>query len=332
MTVEEAKRIVFEYRYYKTLDEEEEFEYTEALKFLIEETKQTTWMVELGGHYYEEKDFDLALKYYEMADSYGDKWAPDGLGYIWYYGRTGEVDYEKAFKYYTKAAGFGNLEARIKLGDMYKNGYFVEKDPDKYREIVEDIYDSTNRCYDAPGVLPQVYTRLAGIRKQEGKPEKAADLLWAARRQVEQKLKASDFFGDLTVMDWLINDLYELTELDRSDFSLYDLFYILKEPAKVAFMYDESQYIVESVKEDDGIAVHFEGCGVDGAREGGVIIDVLEGKPMKGTKSVRNDKWYRSIKDFFKKAKIDDDRLTLIADQMYDFKFMDNQSMFTKDL
>ena len=48
----------------------------EAIKYLVEETGSTKWMIELGGYYYEQKKFDLALKYYELADTYGDKWAP----------------------------------------------------------------------------------------------------------------------------------------------------------------------------------------------------------------------------------------------------------------
>ncbi len=80
MTIDEAKKIVDEYEYKSVLSEDEEFMLTEAMNYLIEKTKDTEWMVRLGGHYYEKKDFDLALKYYEMADSYGDSWAPEGAG------------------------------------------------------------------------------------------------------------------------------------------------------------------------------------------------------------------------------------------------------------
>ena len=109
------------------LTEDEEFEYTEILAYLIEETKDTDYMVELGGFYYERRAFDKALKYYEMAYAYGNEWVSEGLGYIWYYGRTGEVDYEKAFRYYSKAAELGNLRSRIKVADMYKKRIFCRK-------------------------------------------------------------------------------------------------------------------------------------------------------------------------------------------------------------
>lgn len=98
MTIPEAKDIINKYELKSILSPEEKFMMTEAFDFMIAETKGPRYMVRLGGYYYEQKKFDLALKYYEVADRFGEPWAPEGLGYIWYYGRTGEKDYEKAFK------------------------------------------------------------------------------------------------------------------------------------------------------------------------------------------------------------------------------------------
>ena len=83
--------------------EEDRFLYTEALEFLIRETKDDNYMVELGAFYYEQRRFDLALKYYELAAESDNLYAICDLGYIWYYGRTGERDYEKAFACFDKA-------------------------------------------------------------------------------------------------------------------------------------------------------------------------------------------------------------------------------------
>ncbi|MBQ2582417.1 MAG: sel1 repeat family protein, partial [Erysipelotrichaceae bacterium] len=49
-----------------------------------------------------------------------------------------EKDYDKAFHYYTKAMNNGLLKSRIKVADMYKNGYGVEQDMDKYVELIEE--------------------------------------------------------------------------------------------------------------------------------------------------------------------------------------------------
>lgn len=53
-------------------------------------------MVNLGGYYYAKEKYDLAEKYYLLANQAGDKWTADGLGFIYYYGRVGPRDYQKA--------------------------------------------------------------------------------------------------------------------------------------------------------------------------------------------------------------------------------------------
>ena len=40
------------------------------MDYLIYELKNPKAILELGGYYYEQKNFDLALKYYEMAAEY----------------------------------------------------------------------------------------------------------------------------------------------------------------------------------------------------------------------------------------------------------------------
>ena len=173
MTLKEAMAIIDKYELKSVLTEDEEFLLLEALDFMIETTKETKWMVRLGGYHYDKRNFDLALKYYEMADELGDKWAAEGLGYIWYYGRTGETDYEKAFKYYQKAMENGNLRSMVKVADMYKNGYGVEKNKDIYVELIEEAYGYVEGAQFLHEPLPEVCTRLAKIRVEQGKISEA---------------------------------------------------------------------------------------------------------------------------------------------------------------
>ena len=56
------------------------------------------------------------------------------MGYIWYYGRTGERNYKKAFEYFSTMMEKENLVATCKIADMYKNGYYVEKNQEKYKD------------------------------------------------------------------------------------------------------------------------------------------------------------------------------------------------------
>lgn len=121
MTISEANKIKEQFYSIDQPSEEDIFLFTEAMDFLISETHDPTSMMELGGWYYGEKDYDLALKYYEMAAAYDSTDAYECLGYIWYYGRTGQKDYEKAFKNFSRAAERGDLIAEYKVADMYKD-------------------------------------------------------------------------------------------------------------------------------------------------------------------------------------------------------------------
>lgn len=82
-----------------------------------------------------------------MAAEYDYDQAYECLGYIWYYGRTGKVDHKKAYEYFSKLMDKGNPVAAYKVADMYKNGYYVEKNQKKYEEIIEALYPKTEDMY-----------------------------------------------------------------------------------------------------------------------------------------------------------------------------------------
>ena len=62
---------VQEYYDTKNPTPDDEFKFTEALGYLIEETKDPKYMCELGWFYCSKKRFDLEIKYLEMAAEYG---------------------------------------------------------------------------------------------------------------------------------------------------------------------------------------------------------------------------------------------------------------------
>ena len=149
MTIKEALDIRDDFFFDQVHTDEEVFVFTEAMEFLIRETREPEYMMNLGGYYYEQRQFDLALKYYEMAAEQGDIDAYICLGYIWYYGRTGRKDYKKAFYYFCAGRDAGDLQAAYKVADMYKNGYFVEKDYARYCSIIEELYPKVKRARTA---------------------------------------------------------------------------------------------------------------------------------------------------------------------------------------
>lgn len=290
MTIREAKKLLRSAYSNGNLTEEEKFELTEALSFLIRETHDPEYMMNLGGIYYEDRQFDLALKYYEMAAACDYQVAYECLGYIWYYGRTGEVDYKKAFEYFSKAAEACNVVAAYKLADMYKGGKYVEKDYDKYCRTIESLYPKVKNSRWLNDPLPEISMRLSRIRREQNRTDEAVQLLLEARPFLAERIMYNPFFGDLSNMEWLIRDLYELIDCDMSDLKLYDLYYVLRTPAKVTFMYKKKRYEVEAVEEDGIIAVRF------------------------------GRKWYRSVKDFFADAAIGSSKLVTIPFELYDFE------------
>ncbi len=293
MTVKEAKIIVQAFDENKKPSEDEVFMFTEAMNFLVEELKDPADMMYLGGYYYEIKRFDLALKYYEMAAGFDYDPAYECLGYIWYYGRTGERDYKKAFEYFSKMMNKGNLVATYKVADMYKNGYYVDKNYDTYCKMIEELYPKVSKCKNLFDPVPEVYTRLARIRKEQGKEEEAANLYLFAKDFLAQRIRYNAFFGNLNIMKWLIDDLYEIIEFDEDYFDFYDLYYLLKTPHKITFMFEEQEMVVESVMEGEECTVCF------------------------------NGKWYRSRDDFFKDAMINGTTATSIYDDLYDFEVIE---------
>lgn len=292
MNISEALNIYNEfYNNNGDYDEDNLFIFTEAAKYLIEETDDPEYMFSLGGLYYENKFFDLALKYYEMAAVRDYEPALLGLGYIWYYGRTGTVDYKKAFEYYSKAGQ--NIIAQYKIADMYKNGHYVQRDYDKYKEIIERLYSAVRYTNNAGDPLPEICLRLAGIRENDGDIHEAVRLLRQGKSMLGIRIKYDPFFGNLTIMNDIIDMLYRLSEFDTSNFDFYDLYYLLKTPVKVGFSYNDTQHVIESVNEQDGsVSICFD------------------------------EKWFRTFSDLLTKSDLNGELITVVTEKMKDFKII----------
>ena len=118
----------------KTADMPRElFDFIVSLYKTAIDEDNTDAMNDLGALYYDgrgcEQDFTKAVYYYDMAAKAGCRQAQENLGYCYYYGRNMPVDYGKAFHYFALGAFDGHLISLYKIGDMYQNGYYVEKNP-----------------------------------------------------------------------------------------------------------------------------------------------------------------------------------------------------------
>lgn len=93
-------------------------------------------------------------------------------------------------------------------------------------------------------------------------------------------------------MKWMTEDIYKLREFDTEGMWLYDLYYLLKTPKKVRFKFEETPHEVEAVEEDGAIVIRFD------------------------------DRWFRTIDDFFQKAELDGELLTTRYEELYDFEVL----------
>ena len=93
-------------------------------------------------------------------------------------------------------------------------------------------------------------------------------------------------------MKWMIEDIYKLRPFRKDIFDLYDLYYLLTAPVKVRFSCYGEEHEVEGIQEDGGIVVRFD------------------------------EKWFRTVDDFFQKAERDGELLTSIYEDMYDFEVL----------
>lgn len=86
----------------------------------------------LGTMYYNgtylKRDWKEAVRLYEIAAAGGELRAICNLGYCYYYGRHQEPDYERAFRYFSLGASlYGDPNCLYKLGDLYREGHYVEQ-------------------------------------------------------------------------------------------------------------------------------------------------------------------------------------------------------------
>ncbi len=217
MTTIEAKKTRADY-FHKTIPmHEDNLLYAEALKVLIEETKDPDYMAELGDFYSKTRQFDLAVKYYELAAQQNNHYAITSLGHIWYSGHNGTTDYEKAFSFFDRARKMGDMVAAYSIADMYKNGCFVEKNIEKYKEIIEEIYPRIKDTQQLDDPLPEIFSRLAKIRTDEGDIEEALKLYNYARDFLAQRIRANSTSENLDIMKQLTYDIYQIQDLDEND-------------------------------------------------------------------------------------------------------------------
>ena len=298
MTQSEAMQFITDFYRNPNPGEDDKFLFEEAQLFLIRNYHDPKDMHNLAFHYLEQRRHDLELKYLEMAAEYDYPQALEELGYIWYYGQTGEVDYKKAYEYFTRAAetndDFVTPWALHKIADMYHNGYFVKKDEMRYRKMVQDLYrDMTEpsgkyyRYHFFCMPYADIAWRYGRILAEEGRSDEALKILMSARAELSENIRDNPaWWGNIEVMDEVVSLQYELGYKPHKR-DVFDLFGLAGRECVVAFLYEDRRFLIEVVKDDEGYSLKFD------------------------------HKWYRTAREFFEKAKIDGQKIVYIYDELY---------------
>ena len=150
-----------------------------------------------------------AVRWYEKAAEEGDPFGNELIGEIYFKGEHAPVDYKKAFEFFTKDEGKKSFCTRYHLGEMYRQGLYVDKDPVKACEYYANIVEDTFAGHELDDYYWRACYRLAvALHNGEGVEcdlGRALELLQFAKQRAEERGdKAS--VADITV-DEIDNEL-----------------------------------------------------------------------------------------------------------------------------
>ena len=160
----------------------------------------------LGTFYYTgrflEQDYKKAFDLYKIAADAGERRAICNCGYCFYYGRHQEADYAEANRYFSLGALlFNDANCLYKLGDLYLNGYGVEKNENyAFKLFARALECSENNKEDSPALADAQFRvgkcLLRGIGTQKN-VEDAHALLSIALLNFYKRRKTDPFVIDL---------------------------------------------------------------------------------------------------------------------------------------
>lgn len=292
MNVEEAIERVKEIELIDNPTKEEKFEEKELVKFIGENGDNPSFIAWLAGDYEKAGKYDKALVEYERAVSLGFYPALGNIGDLYYFGKTSHgVEYKKAFECYekvskTKVYGDGSfensyadehLDGMFKMALMYKRGQYVEKDYDKYKNIIIEAYEESKdkEFYE---IDTNIYKEMANIYIKENKINKAIEILDKALHVEMEMFKVCPTENAFLIDIQDTSDrLCSLVDVDDEYFTELDLFELLKGKFSCSFKLGRKTYYIES--NDKG--------------------EILFNKSQ----------WFRNPVEMFGKAKLDEETL-----------------------
>lgn len=122
---------------------------TLIISYNMMQTKDYTYVYNLGEDYFYQEDYERAVHNYKKAAEGGNEEAKLRLGMAYYYGLGVEEDKVTAIRWYKRAAEGENLEAKYRLAEIYQEGSIVPRDYEEslrlYRKVAS--YGNPNAQY-----------------------------------------------------------------------------------------------------------------------------------------------------------------------------------------
>jgi len=271
MNVKEVKEKIMGYcRNPLRMSEEDQFVLNELCRFIYEETGDTSYLIE--GSNETVADPRHLEKIYLLSINNGQEHNCYLLAKLYASGKLGSFDFKKAYEYYLRAAktqkigdgtsidesvtDYHNL-AKLELAKMYRNGLYVKKDYDRYRKIVNEIYEEIKDQSWQDYRFEELFEK-AKLDLEEGNIEEGLEILFKARRECWILLKYMQDEASYRLLKEMNDLLYKYIDLDLSDIGPEDLTELLKQPITVRFLYDDIFYKIRSYQDGEDVVIEFE--------------------------------------------------------------------------
>lgn len=269
--------------------EEQQFRFVEAMKLLIDrsfwEEDIPVLSFNLAMYYRGIKEFGLEQRYLELAAKYNDCCSKEELGFIAYYGLTGEQDFEKAYHYFSECK---MRKSKYMIADMYHYGQHVRCDRRRCREILEDLFEQVEPERNDPSfatstLFPEIAQRLVQLDLEEGtETDYDWNSLLDARAVLTKRQQKRPFWGNILTMRSILETMREMRDRNDGFIDLYDLLTFDRQNAGILFDYDDATYHIHIFQ-----------------HEGETIYEF-------------NGRWFHGPDDFLEKARIDGKRITTV--------------------
>lgn len=265
MTIEEAKTKIENFYEILSPSDEQISEHVDNLRFLA--TKKDLFAVrEYGNAMTFYGRYDIAEKCYNLVietDPNGNRelsnstFAHVELGDLYLNNFIGNKNYGKAYEHYLISASRGNDLAKERIAEMYRVGIFVEKNYNKYVEIITEEFA---KCKSEGRVEIDLYLKMAQIKYLRKDYKGCEDIV--------KIFELGSGFGAINIFS-VANDIKNLIEIHKLQYRLglinenqFDIFSIealTKKFKKFSFKYRNKKYELKCCKCNAGNCYEFNG-------------------------------------------------------------------------